>query len=134
MDHKCGRLGHVITTTTEGTRLVEYQTTISGLVQPVANELLATWGVPGLIAGFAIAAAVGAVIFIVKMYGGLTTAQVAQLEQQMKRIESLATQLADMTKERNQLMESYLAVKYPHSDRVDVAEQVGLDPVAEEEA
>jgi predicted mannosyl-3-phosphoglycerate phosphatase (HAD superfamily) len=116
-----------------GTRLVEYQTTISGLVEPVTSELLATWGVPGLIAGFAIAAAVGAVIFIVKMYGGLTSAQVAQLEQQMKRIESLATQLAEMTKERNQLMESYLAVKYPNSGREDIAEQIGMDPVAEEE-
>ncbi|MBB5748525.1 hypothetical protein [Micrococcus sp. TA1] len=113
---------------------MEDYTTLTALVQPVANELLSTWGVPGLIAGFAIAAAVGAVIFIVKMYGGLTSAQVTQLDQQMKRIESLASQLADMTKERNQLMESYLAVKYPHSDRVDVAEKVGLDPVAEEEA
>lgn len=107
---------------------------LTAVVEPVISEVLSTWGVPGLLAVAAMAIAIGGAVWFVKASSGLNASQGTHLDWQTKRIESLVTQLADMTQQRDTYRESYLAVKYPDSPRLDVAERVGMDPVAEEDA
>lgn len=106
----------------------------TAVVEPVISEVISTWGVPGLLAAATMALVIGGGIWFVKASSGLNASQGTHLDWQTKRIESLASQLAEMTEQRDTYRESYLAVKYPDSTRLDVAERVGMDPVAEEDA
>lgn len=107
---------------------------LTAVVEPVISEVLSTWGVPGLLAAAAMAIAIGGAVWFVKASSGLNSEREGTIDRQMRRIDSLAAQLAAVTKERDTFRESYLAVKYPDSAREDVAGKTGMDPVAEEDA
>lgn len=119
-------------TTSEGTFRVDIH--LTAVVEPVISEVISTWGVPGLLAAAAMAIAIGGAVWFVKASSGLTAERETTIDRQMRRIDSLVAQLSEATKDKNTYLESYLAVKYPGSKHRDIAEQVGMDPVAEEDA
>lgn len=106
---------------------------LTAVVEPVVSEVLSTWGVPGLLAAAAIAAAVFAIMWLTKTTSGLTAERETTIKRQMERIDSLAAQLAETAKERDDYRESYLSAKYPGKGHEDIAAQTGMDPVAKEE-
>lgn len=94
----------------------------TGITQTALDTVLATWGVPGVVAVLA----VGIVIWWTRATSGLRSEQEATISRLDKRASELVTERDNAIRDRDGWQESYYAVKYPQSGHHDVVSGTGL--------